>query len=334
MAELEVKSGTERAAILLLSLGEQSAAAVLRHMDVNEVQQLGSAMAGVKDVSRDKVAGVLGELLTAVEQKTPLGIGTSDYLRNVLTESLGERRATSLLDRILTNRDSKGIDALRWMDPRVVAEVVKNEHPQIIATIAAHLTAAQAAEVLAHFPTEMQIDVALRLARLEEVPETALQELDTIVDKQTRETVALRTARLGGIRAAADVINLLPKDAETAVLEAIKAEDASLGEQIQDALFIFENLLNVDDRGMQTILREVQSDALALALKGADEAIREKVFKNMSKRAAEILRDDIAARGPVKLADVEAAQKEILTVAQRLAEEGQIMLSGGGEAFV
>jgi flagellar motor switch protein FliG len=334
MADVEVKSGTERAAILLLSLGEQTAAAVLRHMDVGEVQQLGSAMAGVADISRDKVAGVLGDMLSAVEQKTPLGMGTSDYLRNVLTESLGERRATSLLDRILTNRDSKGIEALRWMDPRVVAEVVKNEHPQIVATIVAHLTAQQAAEVVAHFPTEMQIDIALRLARLEEVPESALQELDTIVDKQTRETVALRTARLGGVRAAADVINLLPKDAETAVLEAIKAEDSSLGEQIQDALFIFENLLNVDDRGMQTILREVQTDSLALALKGADEAIQEKIFKNMSKRAAEILRDDIAARGPVKLVDVEAAQKEILTVAQRLAEEGQIMLSSGGDDFV
>jgi flagellar motor switch protein FliG len=180
----------------------------------------------------------------------------------------------------------------------------------------------------------MQIDIALRLARLVVVPECAHPELYPIVDKKPRETVALRTARLGGVRAAADVINLLPKDAETAVLEAIKAEDSSLGEQIQDALFIFENLLNVDDRGMQTILREVQTDSLALALKGADEAIQEKIFKNMSKRAAEILRDDSAARGPVKLVDVEAAQKEILTVAQRLAEEGQIMLSSGGDDFV
>lgn len=327
-------SGAERAAILLLSLGEQTAAAILRHMDVEEVQRIGSAMASVDDVPRDKVGAVLGEMLTAVEHKTAIGIGTGDYLRNVLIESLGERRATSLLDRILQGRDSKGIEALRWMDPRVVAEVIKGEHPQIIATIVAHLTSEQAAQVITTFPTESQVDVAMRLARLEEVPETALEELDSIVDQQTRETVALRTARLGGIRAAADVINLLPREAEAAVLEAIKSEDESLGEQIQDALFIFENLLMVDDRGMQTILREVQSDALALALKGADEAIRNKVFKNMSKRAAEILRDDISARGPVKLSDVEQAQKEILTVAQRLSEEGQIVLSSSGDDFV
>jgi len=269
-----------------------------------------------------------------VQHKTAIGVGTGDYLRNVLTESLGERRATSLLDRILQGRDSKGIEALRWMDPRVVAEVVKKEHPQIIATIVAQLTAQQAAEVLAEFSTESQVDVTLRLARLEEVPETALEELDSIVDQQTRETVALRTARLGGVRVAADVINLLPREAEAAVLEAIKSADESLGEQIQDALFVFENLLKVDDRGMQMILREVQSDSLALALKGADEAIRDKVFKNMSKRAAEILRDDISARGPVKLTDVEQAQKEILIAAQRLAEEGQIVLSSSGDDFV
>ena len=334
MADAAGGSGTERAAILLLSLGEQMAASILKHMGVEEVQRIGSAMAGVDDVPRDKVATVLGEMLTAVQHKTAIGVGTGDYLRNVLTESLGERRATSLLDRILQGRDSKGIEALRWMDPRVVAEVVKKEHPQIIATIVAQLTAQQAAEVLAEFSTESQVDVTLRLARLEEVPETALEELDSIVDQQTRETVALRTARLGGVRVAADVINLLPREAEAAVLEAIKSADESLGEQIQDALFVFENLLKVDDRGMQMILREVQSDSLALALKGADEAIRDKVFKNMSKRAAEILRDDISARGPVKLTDVEQAQKEILIAAQRLAEEGQIVLSSSGDDFV
>jgi flagellar motor switch protein FliG len=328
------KSGTERAAILLLSLGEQTAASILRHMNVEEVQRIGTAMAAVQEVSRDRVTTVLGDMLTAVEDKTSIGIGTSTYLRNVLTESLGERKATHLLDRILLERDSTGIDALRWMDPRIVAEVIKDEHPQIVATILAHLTAQQAADVLSRFSTEEQTEVALRLARLEEVPETALKELDTIVDQQARETAALRTARLGGVRVAADMINLLAADAESAVLDAIKAADAELGEQIQDALFIFENLLKVDDSGMQLILREVQSDALSIALKGADQAIREKVFKNMSKRAAELLRDDIAVKGPVKLSEVEAAQKEILSVALRLSQEGRIMLGTGGDAFV
>lgn len=333
MAEAEPVNGVERAAILLLSLGEETAASILRHMNVDEVQQIGTVMAAVSDVSRDRVTNVLGDLLSAVENKTSIGIGTSAYLRKVLTDSLGERKATSLLDRILKERDSTGIEALRWMDPRIVAEVIKGEHPQIIATILAHLNAQQAAEVLDRFPIDSQVAVTVRLARLEEVPETALQELDSIVDQQTRETIALRTARLGGVRVAADMLGRLSTDAESAVLAAIKSADETLGEQIQDALLLFENLLKVDDRGMQTILREVQSDSLSKALKGADASIREKVFKNMSKRAAELLRDDLAVSGPVKLSEVEEAQKEILGVAMRLAEEGQIVF-GGGDDFV
>jgi flagellar motor switch protein FliG len=334
MAEANTVNGTQRAAILLLTLGEQTAASVLRHMDVQEVQRVGSAMATLADVPRERVAGVLGDLLLAVQKKTSIGIGTGDYLRKVLNDSLGERKAGSLLGRILKGRDSTGIDALKWMDPRTVAEVIKNEHPQIIATILAHLNGQQAADVLARFSPAEQAEIALRVARLDEVPETALQELDAIVERQTKETVALRTARLGGVKAAADMINLLAPANQSAVLDKIKAEDQVLGEQIKDALFVFENLLKLDDRGMQSILREVQSDSLSVALKGADEAIREKVFRNMSKRAAEILRDDIETKGPVRLADVEQAQKEILSVVQRLAEEGQIMLATGGDEFV
>lgn len=334
MAEAQTIGGTERAAILLLTLGEQTAASVLRHMDVLEVQKLGTAMATLTDVPRERVSDVLGELLVAVQRKTAIGIGTGEYLRKVLIDSLGERRATSLLSQILKGRDSTGIDALKWMDARTVAEVIKNEHPQIIATILAHLNSRQAADVLDRFEPTMQADIALRVARLDEVPETALQELDAIVERQTKEAAALKTARLGGIKAAADMINLLGADLQGKVLDTIKTEDPQLGEQIKDALFVFENLLKLDDRGMQAILREVQADTLSTALKGADEAIREKVFKNMSKRAAEILRDDMSAKGPVRLSEVEQAQREILGVAQRLAEEGQIVLSSGGEEFV
>ena len=333
MADVEPISGVERAAILLLSLGEEAAASVLRHMNVTEVQQIGTAMADVSDVPRDKVTGVLGELLTAVESKTALGFGTGQYLRRILSDSVGERRATALLDRILKERDSTGIDALSWMDPKIVAEVIRNEHPQIIATILAQLESQHAADVLTRFSTELQAAVAVRLARLEEVPETALKELDAIVDQQTQETIALQTARLGGVDVAADILSRLPSDMEAAVLEAIKESDGTLGEEIQDALLIFDNLLKVDDRGIQTILREIQSDTLSKALKGADAPIRELIFRNMSKRAAELLRDDLAVSGPIKLAEVEEAQKEILTVALRLAEEGQIMF-GGGDDFV
>lgn len=336
MAETSANAikGTERAAILLLTLGEQTAASVLKHMDVQEVQRLGAAMANLSNVPRDKVENVLGELLIAVQRQSPVGIGTGDYLRKVLNESLGERKAGSLLGRIFKSRDSSGIDSLKWMDPRTVAELIKSEHPQIIATILAHLPAQHAADVLACFTPAEQADIAMRVARLDEVPESALQELDAIVERQTKESAALRTARLGGIKAAADMINFLAPAAQSTVLDTIKAEDSTLSEQIKDALFVFENLLKIDDRGMQSILREVQADTLAVALKGADDALREKVFKNMSKRAAEILRDDIASKGPVRVADVEAAQKEVLAVAQRLAEEGTIMLSAGGDQFI
>jgi len=334
MAEATQIKGTERAAILLMTLGEQTAASVLRHMEVEEVQRLGTAMAGLVDVPRDRVTDVLGQLLVAVQAKTPIGIGTGDYLRKVLTDSLGERRAGALLGRIVKGRDSSGIDSLKWMEPRAVAEVIKSEHPQIVATILAHLPAQQAADVLKFFDAATQADVAVRVARLDEVSETALQELDAIVERQTKEATAVKTARLGGVKAAADMINLLGAGAQTAMIDAIKNEDAELGELIKDALFVFDNLLKVDDRGMQSILREVQADTLATALKGADEEICEKIFKNMSKRAAEILRDDIASKGPVRLSDVEQAQKEVLAVALRLAEEGSIMLASSGDEFV
>ena len=333
MAEAAQIKGTDRAAILLMTLGEQTAASVLRHMEIEEVQKLGSAMAGLADVPRERVTDVLGQLLVAVNGKTPIGIGTGDYLRKVMTDSLGERRAGALLGRILKGRESTGIDALKWMEPRAVAEIVKQEHPQIVATILAHLSSQQAADVLKELDSAAQADIAMRMARLDEVPETALQELDGIVERQTKEASAIKTAKLGGVQAAADMINLLG-NAQSTMIQAIQAEDAELGELIKDALFVFDNLLKIDDRGMQAILRDIQADTLATALKGADEEVREKIFKNMSKRAAEILRDDMASKGPVRLSEVEQAQKEVLAVALRLAEEGTIALASSGEEFV
>jgi flagellar motor switch protein FliG len=333
MAEAAQIKGTERAAILLMTLGEQTAASVLRHMGIEEVQKLGLAMAGLADVPRERVTEVLGQLLVAVQSKTSIGIGTNDYLRKVMNDSLGERRAGALLGRIFKGRESTGIDALKWMEPSAVAEIVKQEHPQIIATILAHLPSQQAADVLRQLEPSTQADIAMRMARLDAVPETALQELDGIVERQTKEATTVKTAKLGGVKAAADMINLLGPGQGT-MIEAIQAEDAELGELIKDALFVFDNLLDIDDRGMQAILREVQADTLATALKGADEEICEKIFKNMSKRAAEILRDDIASKGPVRLSEVEQAQKEVLAVAFRLAEEGSIVLAGGGDEFV
>lgn len=333
MAEAEVE-GLQRAAILLMTLGEENAAAILRHMNVEEVQQLGGAMAELDNVSRDRVSDVLGDFLSTAHHKTSIGFGTADYLRKVLTNSLGERKANGLLGQIIRNRESSGLEALRWMDPETVARVISAEHPQIVATVLAHLSAQQAAAVLKRLPEELHSQVALRIARLKEVPESALAELDRIVDAQTQDTTALKSQRMGGVRTAADIIGLMGTDSEQAILEAIKEIDSDLSQQIQDSLLVFENLMGLDDRGMQRLLRDVQSDQLGLALKGADGSLQEKIFKNMSKRAAEILRDDMQAKGPVRLSEVEAAQKEIMETAQRLAEEGEIMLGGGGDDFV
>ena len=211
---------------------------------------------------RDRVTDVLGAAARRRATKTPIGIGTNDYLRKVMTDSLGERRAGALLGRILKGRESTGIDALKWMEPRAVAEIVKSEHPQIVATILAHLPSQQAADVLKRLDRREQAEIAVRMARLDEVPETALQELDALVERQTKEATALKTAKLGGVKVAADMINLLGAAGQTPMIEAIQAEDAELGELIKDALFVFDNLLKVDDRGMQAILREVQADVL------------------------------------------------------------------------
>jgi flagellar motor switch protein FliG len=290
-------------------------------------------MAKMGDVTRDEVASVLGDLLTHVSDKASLGVDTESYLRKVLTASFGERSAGNFLGRIFQRRGKSGLETLKWMDAREVAELIRAEHPQIVATILANLSASQAAQVLAQFPVEQQANIALRVARLEEVSESALDELDAILDQQTKRSETLRSTHVGGVRVAADILNLLD-DPDSIVLDGILADDPELGEKIRESLFVFENLLGIDDRGIQTLLRSIQSDTLGLALKAADSAIQDKIFKNMSKRAAEILKDDMAAKGPVRLSDVEEAQKEILVTVQQLAEEGQIMLGGKGEQFV
>jgi flagellar motor switch protein FliG len=326
--------GLNKAALLLMSIGEEEAAEVFKYLAPREVQKIGATMASLKNVTREQLDHVMTEFVHEAEQHTALSLDSSEYIRSVLTKALGETKAGALIDRILQGSDTSGIEGLKWMDSGAVAELIKNEHPQIIATILAHLPSQQAADVLKRFEPAVQAEVAVRIARLDEVPETALQELDAIVERQTKEATQLKTARLGGVKAAADMINLLGASGQTSMIDAIKAQDPELGEQIKDALFVFENLLKVDDRGVQSILREVQADVLSVALKAADEEIKEKIFKNMSKRAVEILRDDIAAKGPVRLSDVEAAQKEILAVALRLAEEGTITLAAGGDEFV
>ncbi len=336
MAEAVSKlNGTERAAVLLLTLGEDSAAQVLKHMGPKEVQKVGAAMAAMTNVPRDQVTGVLENFSEAVQQQTALGVGAEDYIRTVMVEALGEDKAKGLMDRILLGSSTKGLEALKWMDARAVAELIRLEHPQIQAIVLSYLDNDHAAEVINFFPERNRHDVLLRIATLDGVQPSALQELDEILERQFSGNQNVQSSSVGGIKAAADILNFVDSSIEGEIMEAIKDADAELGQQIQDLMFVFDNLVDVDDRGIQALLREVSSDTLILALKGADETMKEKIFANMSKRAAEMMRDDLENKGPVRLSEVEAAQKEILAIARRMSESGEIALGGkGAEQFV
>jgi len=322
--------GVERAAILMLALGEKDAATILSHMGPKEVQELGMAMATLKNVTTQQMSEVMTSFVETLGDQTALGLDSDKYIRNVLTQALGADKAGGVIDRILLGRNSKGLEQLKWMDPRAIAELIRLEHPQIIAIVLSFLDPDQAAEVLSEFPERVRPDVIMRIATLDGIQPAALQELDQILDKQFSGASNVKSSSLGGIKAAANILNLVEGSVESGIMEQVTSVDQDLAQEIQDNMFVFDNLIDVDDRGIQTLLREVASDQLLLALRGAEEELKEKIFKNMSKRAAEMLRDDLEAAPPARLSDVEAAQKEILTVARRLADAGEIMLGGGG----
>ncbi|MFZ2288181.1 MAG: flagellar motor switch protein FliG [Halopseudomonas yangmingensis] len=325
----------DKAAILLLSLGESDAAAVLKHMGPKEVQRVGSAMAGMRGVHREQVQQVMGDFIDMVGEQTGLGVGADGYIRTMLTQALGEDKANSLVDRILLGGSTSGLDSLKWMEPRAVADVIRYEHPQIQAIVVAYLDPDMAAEVLSYFDHKVRLDVLLRVAALNTVQPSALKELNEILEKQFAGNANTTRATMGGVKRTADIMNFLESSTEAQLIEAIRDIDEDLSSRIEDLMFVFDNLADVDDRGIQALLREVSSEVLIVALKGADEAIKEKIFKNMSKRASELLRDDLEAKGPVRISEVEAAQKEILTIARRMAEAGEIVLGGkGGEEMV
>jgi flagellar motor switch protein FliG len=334
MAE-QVSEGARNAAILLLTLGEQDAAEVLKHLSARDVQAVGSAMAGLTSVTRDQVEQVLNRLNEDVGRQTALGVGTEDYIRKILTNALGESKAGGLIDRILLGRSSKGLESLKWMESRAIAELINLEHPQIIALVLAHLEPDQAAEVLGYLPPRVRSDAVMRIATLDGVQPHALNELDEIMERQfSGNSTKLKSANVGGLKAAADILNAMETSREAELMAAIRSQDAGLGGKIEELMFVFDDLAAIDDRSMQTLLREVPSARLTVALKGAEPAMREKIFANMSKRAADMLRDDLEVAGPVRVSEVDAAQKEVLMIARRLADAGQLTLAGGGDDFV
>ena len=325
----------DKAAILLLSLGEADAAQVLRHLGPKEVQKVGTAMAQLRNVQKNQIEQVMGEFVEIVGDQTSLGVGSDGYIRKMLTQALGEDKAGGLIDRILLGGNTSGLDSLKWMEPRAVADVIRYEHPQIQAIVVAYLDPDQAGEVLSHFDHKVRLDIVLRVSSLNTVQPAALKELNLILEKQFSGNANTTRATLGGVKRAADIMNYLDSSVEGQLMDAIRDVDEDLSSQIEDLMFVFDNLADVDDRGIQVLMREVSSDVLVMALKGADEAIKEKIFKNMSKRAGELLRDDLEAKGPVRISEVEGAQKEILTIARRMAEAGEIVLGGkGGEEMV
>ena len=324
----------EQAAILLLSVGEANAARIMRHLTPKDLQRVGAQMANMSDVNSADVARVMERVLFEAGAATGLSVGTEAYIRNVMIEALGEERATTVIDHILMSDKTKGLEGLRWMNPKLVANTIRGEHPQIQAVILSYLYPDQAAEVLAQFPDKVRSDLLMRIATMETVNPAALQELNKIVEGELTGSGLQQGHFLGGVKFAADIMNNFESAAEQQLMDHIKEADESLGNRIQDLMFVFDDLKNVDDQGIQALLREVSSDGLVLALKAADDELKQKVFGNMSKRAGELLRDDLEARGPVRVSDVEKAQREILAVARRMADAGEIRLGGSSEAMI
>jgi len=329
------EAGLENSAILLMSLGEEEAAEVFKFLGPKDVQRIGHAMSKLKSVTRDRIDEVLGSFHNQADQQTGIGSNSGAYIRSVLTKALGDDKAGFLLDRILQGTDSAGIESLKWMDAASVSELIKSEHPQIIASILVHLERDQASEVLSQFTDRLRNDIILRIATLDGIQPSALRELNDVLAKVLAGSDNVKKAALGGVRTAAEILNFMGTAHETVVIDAVKEYDSDLAQKILDEMFVFENLLDIDDRGIQSLLREVQSESLIVALKGANEELREKIFKNMSQRAAEMLRDDLEAKGPVRVSEVESEQKEILKIVRRMADEGTIVLGGkGDEQFV
>ncbi len=327
--------GIQKAAILLLALGEDEAAEVMKFLGPREVQKLGAAMSAMKAVQSEELETVLDDFRSETEQNTSIGLDSDDYIRSVMTKALGDDKASSLLNRILGARDASGIESLKWMDAQSVADLIRNEHPQIIATILVHLERYHACEVIGHFTERLRNDVVLRIATLDGVQPAALRELNEVLTKLLTGNESLKKKPMGGVRAAAEILNFLSGENEASVMTNLKNYDGDMAQKIMDEMFVFDNIMDIDDRGIQVMLREVQSESLIVALKGANQDLREKIFKNMSQRAAEMMREDLESKGPVRLSEVEAQQKEILQVVRRLADEGQIMLGAkGDDAYV
>ena len=323
--------GATKSALLLMSIGEQEASEVFKFLGPREVQKIGTAMAALKNVKREEIEAVLQDFVKEAEQHTAFSLDSNDYIRNVLNKALGEDKAGAIIDRILQGGDTSGIEGLKWMDSGSVAELIKNEHPQIIATILVHLDRDQASEIASCFTERLRNDVLLRIATLDGIQPQALRELDDVLTNLLSGSDNLKRSPMGGIRTAAEILNFLPGNHEESVIDNVRQYDAELAQKIIDQMFVFDNLIDLEDRAIQLLLKEVESETLIISLKGAQPALRQKFLSNMSQRAAELLAEDLDARGPVRVSEVETQQRKILQVVRNLAESGAIVIGGKAE---
>jgi flagellar motor switch protein FliG len=332
-AEMANLSGVQRAAVLMLLLGEQQAAEIIKYMDPKEVQALGAAMVSVADLSQEAVNTVLDQFVATIKKQSSLGLGTTDYVEKVLKRALGDDKAASVLGRIMPGQSSKGLDILRWMDARSIADMIRGEHAQVIAIILSVLEHEVAADVLNFLPPAARPEIIQRVASLETVQPSAMEELEAIMKKQFANNSSAKSSSFGGIKAAAKIMNFTKTDLESSIMSGLSEIDEDLMLKIQDNMFTFENLMSVDNRGIQVLMRNVEPDLLMIALKGANDGVQAKFFDNMSERARGMFRDDMEAKGPLRIADVEDAQKKIMRIARKLSDAGDLVL-GGGEDFV
>ncbi len=333
-AELAQITNMQRAAILMLLLGEQEAANIIQYLNPKEVQPLGAAMVSVADISQDAISAVLDDFISTIKNQTYLGLEVNDYVESVLKKALGPDKAASVLGRIMPGNSSRGLDILRWMDSRSIAEMIRGEHPQVVAIILSVLDSEIAADVLNFLPAENRPEIVSRVANLDTVPPAAMQELEAVLKQQFAANAAGASSSFGGVKAAAKILNFTKTSPLAGILSGVEQSDSELAMKIQDNMFTFDNLAGCDNRSIQVLMRAVEPDLLMVGLKGADETVKSKFFDNMSSRARSMFIDDMEAKGPMRLADVEEAQKQIMRQARKLSDTGEMVLAGGGDDFV
>ena len=332
--ELDALTGAQRAAVLMLLLGEQQAAEIIRFLNPKEVQSLGGAMVSVADLSQEAVNVVLDEFVATLKKQTSLGLGTGDYVEKVLKRALGDDKASSVLSRIMPGQGSKGLEILKWMDARSIAEMIRGEHPQVVAIILSVLEHTVAADVLNFLPAEARPEIIQRIASLDTVQPSAMEELEQIMMKQFASNSSSKSSSFGGVKAAAQIMNSVKVELESAIMSGLSVIDADLMQKIQDNMFTFENLVSVDNRGIQAIMRKAEPDLLMVALKGAPDFVKDKFLDNMSARARVMFVDDMESKGPLRISEVEEAQKNVMRLARKLSDAGELVLAGGGDGFV